>query len=150
MKTRPDTRLPMSRAGGQGQWWNRPSSWAGAVTPKPPINAEKAKCNRWTNVGTSGRTDGWAAGQSRLQSCVHSTKNAETQLLNMPCWSISWSIRPSICPSFGNLFEMGVVLCCTTLSHPSVTWEVGRSVAALFNFFLRYNWIFFFFKLIFG
>ena len=29
-------------------------SWAGAVTPKPPVNAEKAKCyqpnERWTNL----------------------------------------------------------------------------------------------------
>ena len=27
-------------------------SWAGAVTPKPPVNAEKAKCHRSTNRPT--------------------------------------------------------------------------------------------------
>ena len=27
-------------------------SLAGAVAPKPPVNAEKAKCDRWTNRPT--------------------------------------------------------------------------------------------------
>ena len=41
-------------------------SWAGSVTPKPPINAEKAKCYRPTDRHTDG--------QSGLQSRVHATK----------------------------------------------------------------------------
>ena len=44
---------------------DQPSNWAGAVTPKPPVNAEKAKRDRPTN----GRTDG----HSRLESRVHAT-----------------------------------------------------------------------------
>ena len=36
---------------------DQPSSWAG-VTPKPPVNAEKPKCYRWTDRPTVRRTDG--------------------------------------------------------------------------------------------
>ena len=36
---------------------NQPSSWAGAVTPKPPVNAEKAKCDGPTDGRTDRRTD---------------------------------------------------------------------------------------------
>ena len=32
-------------------------SWAGAVIPKPPINAKKAKCYRPTDGPTDGRTE---------------------------------------------------------------------------------------------
>ena len=35
----------------------QPSSLAGAVTPKPPINAEKAECYGRTNGWNDGRTD---------------------------------------------------------------------------------------------
>ena len=31
-------------------------SWAGAVTPKPPINVEKAKCHRPTDRQTDGQS----------------------------------------------------------------------------------------------
>ena len=47
--------------------FDQPSSWAGAVTPKPPINAKKAK----RNLPTDRQTDG----QSGLWSGVHATKN---------------------------------------------------------------------------
>ena len=36
---------------------NQQGSWAGAVTPKPPINADKAKCYRRTDRPTDGPTD---------------------------------------------------------------------------------------------
>ena len=37
--------------------FDQPSSWAGAVTPKPPINAKKAKRDRPTDGPTDRRTD---------------------------------------------------------------------------------------------
>ena len=42
------------------------SNWAGAVTPKPPVNAKKGKCDR--------RTDRPTNGESGLESRVHATK----------------------------------------------------------------------------
>ena len=36
---------------------NQPSSWAGAVTPKPPVNAEKAKRDGPTDRQTDRRTE---------------------------------------------------------------------------------------------
>ena len=32
-------------------------SWAGAVTPKPPVNVEKAKCHRLADRQTDRRTE---------------------------------------------------------------------------------------------
>ena len=41
-KTRPDTRLPQSRAGGQGQWWKKSlGHLGGSGELKKLINAEK-------------------------------------------------------------------------------------------------------------
>ena len=37
--------------------FDQPSSWAGAVTPKPPINAKKAKCYRPADLSTDRLTD---------------------------------------------------------------------------------------------
>ena len=44
-------------------------SWAGAVTPKPPVNAEKAKCYRPTDQPTDKLTDkaGWRVTCTRLK-----------------------------------------------------------------------------------
>ena len=51
-------------------------SWAGAVTPKPPVNAEKAKCDRPTNGQTDGRTE--QVGESR--ACDYEKKKQEKKL----------------------------------------------------------------------
>ena len=58
-KTRPNTRLPKSRAGGQSDSDKngKQSIWAGAVMRQPLINAEKANCDGPTNGPTDRRTD---------------------------------------------------------------------------------------------
>ena len=53
-KTRPDTRLPQSRAGGQGPYLGSVEQLGRSGTAKNPINAEKVKCD--------GRTDGQSGG----------------------------------------------------------------------------------------
>ena len=56
-KTRPDTRLPKSRVGRGGDEIDQPNSWAGVVTPRPPVKAEKAKCYQPTDGPTDRPTD---------------------------------------------------------------------------------------------
>ena len=52
--TRPDTRLPKSRAGGRAVMKKaNPSIWAGAVTQKTPVNAEKANGHCLTDLPTN-------------------------------------------------------------------------------------------------
>ena len=48
---------------------DQPSSWAGAVSPKPPVNAKKAKRDRWTDGPTDQPTDraGWRVACTRLK-----------------------------------------------------------------------------------
>ena len=57
-KTRPDTRLPQSRAGGQGPYSRSVEYLGRSGIAKNPINAEKVKCDGWTDGRTDGRTDG--------------------------------------------------------------------------------------------
>ena len=62
-KTRPDTRLPQSRAGGQGPYLRSVEHLSRSSKAKKPINAKKVKCDRrtagQTNRQTDGRTDEW-------------------------------------------------------------------------------------------
>ena len=55
-------RIHSVQAGKGSDEINQLGSWAGAGTPKPPVNAEKAKCYQPTDRRTDGPTDG----QSRL------------------------------------------------------------------------------------
>ena len=50
--TRPDTRLPKSRAGGLGQWWNRSAKQRRSSNPKNASNCQKSKA-----LPTDGRTN---------------------------------------------------------------------------------------------
>ena len=63
-------------------------SWAGAVTPKPPINAKKAKCYR----PTGGPTD-----RAGCRVAYHATKNTN-QHTNSLAWdhSFSFSCFPTL------------------------------------------------------
>ena len=45
VKTRPDTRLPQSRAGGQGPYFRSVEHLGRSGIAKNPINAEKVKCD---------------------------------------------------------------------------------------------------------
>ena len=56
-KTRPDTRLPQSRAGGQGPYLRSVEHLGRSGIAKNPINAEKVKCDGPTDGQTDGRTD---------------------------------------------------------------------------------------------
>ena len=56
-KTRPDTRLPKSRAGGKGPYL-RPLHYLGRSSEaKDRKNPKKVKCDGWTNERTDGPTD---------------------------------------------------------------------------------------------
>ena len=56
-KTRPDTRLPQSRMGGQGPYSRSVEHLGTSGIAKNPINAEKVKCDGRTDRPTDGRTD---------------------------------------------------------------------------------------------
>ena len=55
--TRPDTRLPKSRAGGQGPDLRSVEHLGRSSIAKNPINAEKVKCDGPTDRRTDGRID---------------------------------------------------------------------------------------------
>merc|ERR1711911_426049 len=57
LKTRPDTRLPQSRAGGQGPLLRSVEHLGRSNEAKTPINAEKVKCDGWTDGWTDRPTD---------------------------------------------------------------------------------------------
>ena len=56
-KTRPDTRLPQSRAGGQGPYLRSVEHLGRSGLARNPRNAEKVKCDGPTDGRTDGRTD---------------------------------------------------------------------------------------------
>ena len=58
-ETRPDTRLPQSRAGGQGPYFRSVEHLGRSGIAKNPINAEKVKCDGRTYGRTDQRTNGW-------------------------------------------------------------------------------------------
>ena len=55
--TRPDTRLPQLRAGGQGPYLRSVEHWAGAVQPKPHERRKSSVTDRRTDGQTDGQTD---------------------------------------------------------------------------------------------
>ena len=55
--TRLDTRLPQSRAGGQGPYLRSVEHLGKSGIAKNPINAKKVKCDGRTDGPTDGRTD---------------------------------------------------------------------------------------------
>ena len=57
-KTRPDTRLPQSRAGGQGLYLRSLNHLGRSGEAKDCKNQKKVKCNGPTDGPTDGRTDG--------------------------------------------------------------------------------------------
>ena len=61
IETRPDTRLPQSRVGGQGPQFRSVEHLGRSKKAKTPINAEKVK---WTDGWRDRRTDGWTDGQT--------------------------------------------------------------------------------------
>ena len=86
IKTRPDTRLPQSRAGGQGPYLRSVEHLGKSGTAKNPINAKKVKCagptDQWTDGRTNGWTDGWMDRRTDKAGCrvvLHATKKC-TQL----------------------------------------------------------------------
>ena len=56
-ETRPDTRLPQSRAGGQGPYLRSPEHLGRSSKAKKLKNAEKVKCDGRTDRQTDGPTD---------------------------------------------------------------------------------------------
>ena len=58
MTTRPDTRLPKSRAGGQGPYLRSVEHLGRSGIAENPINAEKVKCDGPTDGPADGPTDG--------------------------------------------------------------------------------------------
>ena len=48
-ETRPDTRLPQSRAGGQGPYFRSVEHLGRSGLARHPQNAKKVKCDGWTN-----------------------------------------------------------------------------------------------------
>ena len=66
--TRPDTRLPMSRAGGQGPYLRSVEHLGRSGIAKNPINAEKVKCDGRMDRQTDGPTDGPT--KRGLESCA--------------------------------------------------------------------------------
>ena len=56
--TRPDTRLPQSRAGGQGLYLRSLDHLGRSSEPKDRKNPKKVKCDGPTDRRTDGRTDG--------------------------------------------------------------------------------------------
>ena len=65
-------------------------SWARAVTPEPPVNAEKAKCYR--------RMDGWADGRTdrRTAGC----RVARTRLKKYERVSLLGSVYFKVCKQY--------------------------------------------------
>ena len=57
-KTRPDTRLPQSRAGGQGLYMRSLDHLGRSSEAKDRKKTKKVKCDRQTDGQTDGRTDG--------------------------------------------------------------------------------------------
>ena len=55
-ETRPDTRLPQSRVGGQGPYL-RSLDHLGRSSEAKDRKKKKVKCDGWTNEQTEGRTD---------------------------------------------------------------------------------------------
>ena len=55
IKTRPDTRLPQSRAGGQGPYLRSPEHLGRSGKAKKLKNAEKVKCDGPTKRGVESR-----------------------------------------------------------------------------------------------
>ena len=57
IKTRPETRLPKSRAGGQGSYLRSLHDLGRSSVAKDRKNPKKVKCDGWTDVPMDGRTD---------------------------------------------------------------------------------------------
>ena len=55
-KTRPDTRLPQSRAGGQGLYFRLPNHLGRSSDAKHRKKTKKVKCDERTNGRTNGLT----------------------------------------------------------------------------------------------
>ena len=56
-KTRPDTRLPQSRAGGQGPYLRALEDLGKSSEDKDHKNIKKFKCDRWTDRQMDQQTD---------------------------------------------------------------------------------------------
>ena len=67
----PDTRLPQSRAGGQGPYLRSAEHLGRSSKAEKLKNAKEVKCDGQTNQ----RIDQWTDRQSRVQSRVQATKN---------------------------------------------------------------------------
>ena len=65
----PDTRLPRSRAGGQGPYLRSVEHLGRSGIAKNPINAKKVKCDGRTDGPTDGRTDGPTDGWTDKAGC---------------------------------------------------------------------------------
>ena len=58
-KTRPDTRLPQSHAGGQGLYLRSLNHLGRSIEAKDHKKTKKVKCDRRTDRWMDGPTDGW-------------------------------------------------------------------------------------------
>ena len=61
-KTRPDTRLPQSRAGGQGLYLTSLDHLGRSSEAIDCKNPKKVKCDGRIDGRTNGQTDGWTNG----------------------------------------------------------------------------------------
>ena len=64
IQTRPDTRLPQSRTGGQGPYLRSVEHLVRSGIAKNPINAKKVKCEGLTDRRMDGQTDGRTDGRT--------------------------------------------------------------------------------------
>ena len=76
-KTRPDTRLPQSRVGGQGPYLWSVEHLGRSGLARNPQNAKKVKCDGPTDGPTDGRTDRRMDGPTKrgVESCSTRLKN---------------------------------------------------------------------------
>ena len=69
LETRPDTRLPQSRAGGQGLYLRSLNHLGRSSEAKDRKNPKKVKYDGWTDGRTDGPTDGQTDGRTDKAGC---------------------------------------------------------------------------------